>query len=140
MTAGPQDSSASAPETVLLVDGDVLLRVVIASYLRECGYRVIEAADAEEALRVLEQDELRIDAMLCDVALTGEVDGFSLARRARERRPGLDVIMTGTAARAAHEAAELCEHGPQLKKPYEPQAVVDLIRRLRAERDRSGPR
>lgn len=136
MTSGAD----AAPDTVLLVDGDVLLRIVIGSYLRDCGYRVIEAVNAEEALRVLTQAELRIDAMLCDVELPGGMDGFALARRAREQRPSLDVIMTGTAARAADEAAELCEQGPQLKKPYEPQAVVDLIRRLRAERDRNAGR
>ena len=44
---------------------------------------------------------------------------------------GLDVILAGTIEKAAEEAGDLCEEGPHLKKPYEPQQVVDWIKKLR---------
>ena len=126
------------PETILVVDAEVLVRMTIAGYLRHCGYQVVEAASAEEALTVLRQSELPIQAVLADVALPGPMDGFGLARWVRDNRRGLNVLLAGTPARAAERAADLCEQGPDLARPYEPQAVVDRIRRLLAERDREG--
>jgi DNA-binding NtrC family response regulator len=128
-------------ETVLIVDDEVLVRMVIGAYLRDCGYRVIEAASAEEAMRVIEQDkEGAVSVVLTDVAMPGERDGFALAQWVRQRRPGCEVILAGTPARAADAAGELCEQGPMLGKPYEPQLVLDRIRRLLALRRRPPTR
>jgi CheY-like chemotaxis protein len=121
-------------ETVLVVEDEVLIRMVICEYLRDCGYRVVEAANADEAMLVLQQDDFSIDAVLSDVDMPGSMDGFALAQWVRLHRPGLDIILVGSPDRAAAAAAELCEQGPTLAKPYEPQAVVDRIRRLLAER------
>jgi CheY-like chemotaxis protein len=55
-------------QTVLLVDAKVLSRLALADYLRECGYRVIEAASPEEAMMVLKAPELKVDILLSDVA------------------------------------------------------------------------
>ncbi len=126
--------SPDEPETILVVEDEVLVRMVICEYLRDCGYRVIEAAGADEAMLVLQQDDLAIDAVLSDVEMPGSMDGFGLAQWIRLHRPGLDVILVGNPQRAAQAAADLCEHGPTLAKPYEPQAVVARIQRLLAER------
>jgi DNA-binding response OmpR family regulator len=73
--------------------------------------------------------------------MPGSVDGFSLARWIRENRPGLEVVLVGTPERAANAAGELCEEGPTLAKPYEPQILVDRIKQLLAARARrSGSR
>lgn len=138
MSSDDARASPPAPQTVLVVDAEVLIRMAIADYLRDCGYRVVEAASAEEALTVLRQTELGIDAVLVDMDLPGSMDGFGLAQWVREHREGLSVILAGTPARAAERAAELCENGPDLARPYEPQVVVDRIRRLLAERDKPG--
>jgi CheY-like chemotaxis protein len=132
------DGPAPAAETLLVVDAEVLVRMTISAYLRDCGYRVVEAANADEALAVLGQMELSISAVLADLALPGSMDGFALARWIREHKVGLNVLLAGTPARAAQRAADLCEQGPDLARPYEPQAVVDRIRRLLAERDNPG--
>jgi len=126
-------------ETILVVEDEVLVRMVISDYLRDCGYRVIEAANADEALVVLEQHDLSVDAVLSDVEMPGAMDGFALARWIRQHRPGLDVVLVGSPDRAAAAAADLCEAGPALAKPYEPHAVVDRIRRLLAERRSRRP-
>jgi DNA-binding response OmpR family regulator len=126
------------PETVMVVDADVLVRMTIAAYLRDCGYRVVEAADADEAKAVLNDADLPLGAVLADVALPGPMDGFGLARWIRQHREGVQVLLAGTPGRAAGHAADLCEEGPELARPYEPQSVVDRIRRLLAQRDARG--
>ncbi|MEJ0064867.1 MAG: response regulator [Caulobacteraceae bacterium] len=133
----PDDASAAvAPqETVLVVDDEVLVRMVIAAYLRDCGYRVIEAASAEEARLVVEQDEEgAVGVVLCGVATGGDQGGFALVQWIRQRRPGCQVVLAGSPARAAQAAGDICEQGPMLGKPYEPQLVLDRIHRLLARR------
>jgi DNA-binding NtrC family response regulator len=128
---------AQRPETILAVDDDVLVRMVIAAYLRDCGFRVIEAANADEAIAVLTSDT-EVGIVFSDVEMPGPMDGFGLNRWVRANRPDLPVILTGTPARASEAAADLCRHGPDLAKPYEPQLVLDRIRRLLADRGRTS--
>jgi CheY-like chemotaxis protein len=127
------DAPAGA-HCILVVDSEVLIRMVIAQYLRECGYRVIEAATTDEAVAVLKHPDLAVDIILSDAETPGEIDAFSLARWARENKPGTHVILTASPARASDAASDLCESGPLVSKPYEPQSVLDRIRRLLGER------
>jgi len=108
--------------------------MVISEYLRDCGYKVIEAANADEAVLVLQQLELRIDVVFTDVEMPGSMDGFGLSQWVRANRQGIDVVLVGNPARATEAAADLCESGPRLSKPYEPQVALDRIRRLLATR------
>ena len=130
----PPATSTTIAETILVVEDDILIRLVIAQYLRECGYKVIETANGEEAIIVLNQAELKIDVVFSTVQMPGAMDGFALARWTRQNRKGVDVILAGSPSRAAEAAGDLCESGPLLSKPYEPQQVVDRIRRLMADR------
>lgn len=121
------------PHRILVVDGEVLSRLVIADYLRECGYRVHEAADAAEAMAVLGNPDIAIDLVLCDVKMpAGSMDGFGLARWVRVTFPDVKVILSSGAARSADIAGELCEAGPLMEKPYAPQHAVDRIKQLLA--------
>jgi CheY-like chemotaxis protein len=122
-------SAKLAPtSTILVVEDEVLIRSNISQYLRECGYRVIEAVNADEALVVLTSD-IAVDLVLTDVQMPGSMDGFGLAKWIRANKQGVDVILVGTPERAADAAGDLCEDGPEMAKPYEPQALVNLIRR-----------
>ena len=135
MTFGdPGSESATGTETVLIVGHEVLIRMVISAYLRDCGYKVIEAAKADEAILVLQREELTIDVVFTDTEMPGSMDGFALSQWVRANRQGVDVILVGSPARAADAAGELCASGPTLSKPYEPQAVLDRIKRLLGER------
>jgi CheY-like chemotaxis protein len=131
------EAAAAPMQTLLVVEDEVLIRFQIAAYLRECGYRVIEAANAGEALLVLKERELAVDMVLSDVEMPGEMDGFALARWLRKERPGLPIILAGSPARAADAAADLCEAGPTLAKPYEPQILLDRIKSTLADALRS---
>ena len=76
-------------ETILLVEDDALARQVIGRKLGDLGYRVLEAADGEEALRLLEAEGARPDLLLCDIVLPGvgarQVAGVARARVAEVR-------------------------------------------------------
>ncbi len=124
----------TANGTVLIVDDDVLVRAALADYLRECGYRVIEAESAEAALTVLQAGGRPVDVLFSLAELPGRMDGFSLARWVRGNRPEIEVILVGSVAKAAASAGELCEEGPTLKKPYDSSLVLERIKRLRAAR------
>ena len=123
--------------TVLVVDDDILVRMVVAEYLRECGYRVLEAANWNEAVTALKSDA-RIDVVFADFHVAGTPDGFSLARQARDERPGVDVILASSVSKAARKADDLCEDAPVIQKPYDHREVARRIRSLLATRKR-GP-
>jgi len=131
-------SSGVAPmdQSVLVIDGDIVSRHAIADYLRHCGYAVVEAANTDEAMTALAEASLGIDVILCDIAAIGARSGFELAQWVRDNRPGLEVRLAGTLDAAAKTAADLCETGPHLRRPYEPAAVIDYIKQLRAARNR----
>ena len=134
MTTTPPAHAAEA--TILLVEDDVLLRMSFSQYLRECGYKVVEAVSADEAMTVLQHQEITIDVVFSNVELPGVMDGFALSKWIRDNRPDTQVILVGSVPGAADAAAELCDDGP-LPKPYEPQIMVDRIRRLIARRKRN---
>ena len=132
-------------ETVMVVDDEVLVRITIADYLRSCGFRVLEAADAAEAVVVACWTAASMSmSVLSAIQMRGPMDGFALKRWVRDCRPNLPVILGGTTAREMDAAADLCKSGPEIARPYQPQLVLDRIRRLLAERDRkrlpSAPR
>ena len=120
-------------ETVLLVEDEVLVRAPIAQYLRDCGYKVIEAANADEAMTLLMHKETVVDIVFSDIEMPGAVDGFGLAKWIREHRPGLDVLLAGTVPRSVENAQQLCEQG-SVPKPYDAQIVHNHIKRLLAAR------
>jgi CheY-like chemotaxis protein len=120
--------------TILVVEDEVLIRLVIAEYLRDCGYRVFEAADADEALLVLRQSERPIDVVFTDIEMPGSMDGFGLAQWVRANRRDVDVILAGSVNRAVQAASDLCDQQDHVPKPYDPQTVHDRIRRLLASR------
>jgi len=125
-------------ETIIVVDDEVLVRSAIAEYLRSCGYRVLEAAHSEEAKALLSDDGARVDIVLSAVSMREGIDGFALQRWIRENRPEVRVILAGTPTRTANVAADLCDSGPMLARPYDPQIVLDRIKRMLAARRSSG--
>jgi DNA-binding NtrC family response regulator len=129
-------STSSAAPAILIVDSDIIARHAIAEYLRHCGYAVVEAVNTDEALLALGEASLSIDIIVCDMAAIGTRSGFELASWVRQNRPELEVRLAGSIAGAAETASELCERGPHLERPYEPDAVVDYVKRLRATSDR----
>jgi DNA-binding NtrC family response regulator len=120
--------------TIIVAEPDVLVRMVLSDYLRDCGYKVVECPNAEDVLIILSAGR-RIDAVLCEVDLAGAMNGFGLAHQIKETHPAIDVLLTSGPAAAAIRAGQLCEEGP-LEKPYHPRDVVRRLNRLRERRRR----
>ena len=129
--AAAETAGGVSTPKLLFVEPDDLERAAIAAYLRECGYQVVEAVSAEEAQAVLGERAEEIDIAFIALDLPGEMDGFALASAIQQHAAGIRVLIAGNLDKAARLASQLCETGPHLRKPYEPQALVDWIKRLR---------
>jgi DNA-binding response OmpR family regulator len=129
--------AAADKKTVLIVDSEVLIRHPIAAYLRDCDYTVVEASTPAEARIVLEQADIPVDIILCDVGGESDMDGFALSAWVRSNRPAVPVILVASPERAAAVAGDLCESGPMLARPYDPQLVLTRIQKLLASRSQS---
>ncbi|MET0337762.1 MAG: PAS domain-containing protein, partial [Caulobacter sp.] len=115
-------------ETVLVVEDDPAVRLLVLQVLEELGYRAIEAAAADGALPRLEGDET-IDLMVTDVGLPG-MNGRQLADLARQRRPDLPVLfITGYAHAATEDGLAL---GPGMQVITKPFNIDELGRRIEA--------
>jgi DNA-binding response OmpR family regulator len=124
-------------ETVLLVEGDILLRHPLAEYLRECGFVVYEAANGEEAEAVLVSRDLNVGIVLAD--MTTDKSGFQLQAWIRSKMPHVEVILAGSIDKAVDQAGSLCNEGPALVKPYEHRLVLDRIRQSLSRRAQRAP-
>ena len=126
----------SAKPVVLLLESEAVVRHALAEYLRECGYQVVEAAVTDEAMEYFSRADVSVTVALLDVRAAGNQDIFTLAQWIRAQHP-TDVVMIGGVESAAKKAGEICQSGPSLSRPYTHTSVLDLIKRLRAERERS---
>lgn len=116
-------------ETVLLVEDEPSVRLLIAEVLRELGYALIEAADAETALPVLASNA-RLDLMITDVGLPG-LNGRQLAEFGRGHRPRLKVLfVTGYAEHATNRADFLAPGMKMVTKPFSLEAIAATIREM----------
>jgi PAS domain S-box-containing protein len=116
-------------ETVLLVEDDPPVRLLIAEVLRDLGYALIEAGDANMALPILASN-VRLDLMITDVGLPG-LNGRQLAEIARQHRPHLKVLfMTGYAQHAAKRGEFLLPGMKMVTKPFSLEAVAVAIREM----------
>lgn len=121
---------------LMIVDSDVLVRHQLAQYLRNCGLHVVEASSSEEALTFLDCDKIEIASVLTDAEITGQMNGFGLAKWIRENRKDIDIVLVGTLEAAVDKAAGLCEQAKNIKKPYEHHFVLERIKWLQSERVR----
>jgi len=113
--------------TILVVEDEGLIRCDTSEMLRDKGFAVIEAADAEEALAKV---ELRPDISLLftDINMPGRMDGLELARCVHRLHPAIRLILTSGKATVCK--AEMPDHGEFIPKPYTPQMVSLAVSRM----------
>ena len=138
----PPQGRANAVETVLVVDDEPVLRVLIADMLRDLGYEVIEAASGAEGLRILRSVQ-DIDLMISDVsspggssgtlagAPSGGLSGRRLADAAQAQRPGLKVLLIAGPAEGALLGGGAPEPGTQvLTKPFAMEVLAAKVQTM----------
>lgn len=121
------DTPHGAGETVLIVEDDPSVRLIVAEVLEELGYGAIEAVDGTAAIPVLQSSQ-RIDLLITDVGLPG-LNGRQLAEIARQARPNLKVLfITGYAQKAAVRSGFLDPGMEMMTKPFALDALATKIR------------
>lgn len=128
-TAGPVEGGT---ETVLVVEDDAEVRGVVVEMLTDLGYRVLRAGDAQAGLSVVESG-IPIDVLFTDVVMPGPLKSPDLARKARERLPGLAVLFTsGYTENSIIHAGRLDPGVELLSKPYTREALARKLRQVLA--------
>jgi PAS domain S-box-containing protein len=118
-------SEMAGTGTVLLVEDNPDVASVSSSLLEQLGYTVRRVADAEAALREIERNN--VDLVFSDIVMPGKIDGLDLARRLREIRPDLPILLaTGYSDAAAGVRGDF----PILRKPYEIHQLSQAIAKL----------
>ncbi|MEW6539424.1 MAG: PAS domain S-box protein [Pseudomonadota bacterium] len=125
-----QAPRAQAGETVMVVDDEPTVRMLVAEILHELGYQCIEASDGVAGLKLL-QSGARIDLLVTDVGLPGGMNGRQMADAARIDRPDLKVLfITGYAENAVVGNGHLDPGMHVMTKPFAMEALGSRIREL----------
>ena len=117
------------PTTVLVVEDEPTLRTLAESIIGALGYMILSAANAREAIALLEQDE-PIDTLFTDINLPDgpdAIDGLELARKAVELCPGLRVIYTTGGGQTDGMTALFVGHATFLPKPYGAKQLTEAV-------------
>jgi CheY-like chemotaxis protein len=121
---------ASEGQTVLIVDDEPSVRMLVTEVLEDLGYTAIEAADSVAGLKVLQSD-VRIDLLVTDVGLPSGMNGRQMADAGRERRPDLKVLfITGYAENAVLGNGYLRPGMQVLTKPFVLETLASRIKDL----------
>ncbi|WP_296272466.1 hybrid sensor histidine kinase/response regulator [Pseudomonas sp. UBA6323] len=119
-------------ETILVVDDEPTIRMLLVDALSERGYSVIEAADSVAGLKMLRSD-VHIDLLISDVGLPGGMNGRQMADAGRELRPGLKTLfITGYAANAAVGNGQLQPGMQVITKPFSVDSLITRVQELMA--------
>jgi two-component system, response regulator PdtaR len=113
--------------SVLIVEDEFLLRADTCEFLKECGFNVYEASNADEAIAMLEV-HVDIRAVFTDTQMPGSMDGLKLAHYVRRRWPPVTLIITSGQAKPAAE--EMPFGSAFVGKPYQLKEVAESLRAL----------
>jgi CheY-like chemotaxis protein len=119
----------SSMHTVLVVEDELMVRMPIVEYLRDCGYHVLEAGDAKEAIAATDADA-PVNLVFSDVRMPGSMDGFGLAEWFRSHHPEVPVLLTsGYSGNRGLTADSMLVNG-FIEKPYSQKQVERRIAAL----------
>ncbi len=128
------DDGSTAPrrrggggEHVLVVEDEAPVRTILCEVLRQAGYRVYEAAGAEDALRRYSKEPERLDILVTDIVMP-DMDGYELAELLQAARPGLRVLYISGYSPDAYETKGILKPGSNfLQKPFDPDTLTEKI-------------
>ena len=112
---------------MLIVEDEFLLRVDAVDMIKAAGFDVVEAANADEAIEILEARR-DITVVFTDIQMPGSMDGLKLARAVSGRWPPIKIVATSGHVHVGE--ADLPEGGRFLPKPYNPMQVTGVLREV----------
>jgi CheY-like chemotaxis protein len=112
---------------VLVVEDEYFLRINAVLMIEDAGFDVLEAADADQAIEILEARP-DVHVIFTDIQIPGSMDGLKLAHAVRGRWPPIKII--ATSGRVNLRTDDLPEGGRFLPKPYGPEEIVGTLREL----------
>ena len=118
-------NASEDPPVVLLVEDEPLVRMTAADGLEEAGFHVLEAANADVALKVLEARSDEVQVLFTDVDMPGSMDGMALAEQVHAKWPHILLLISSGYARPHPD--EIPDHGHFVPKPYRAATVVGHI-------------
>jgi CheY-like chemotaxis protein len=122
MAPRPEVETDSAPKSVMVVDDDAVIRMVLAESMRDAGLHVIEASCSADAIGYL-QSGAPVDLIFSDIQMAGPLDGLHLAHQVRAMDPTLPMIFTS----AGPKPAALTDAEIFVGKPYRLDHVVATV-------------
>lgn len=126
-------------ETVLLVDDESTLRSVFADLLSGHGYRCIAAANAVDALQIIEANLFKLDLLVTDIMMPGELNGLDLANKVRERQGDVAILLISGYAQSALVKEAEARGYRLLEKPFRhfqlEAAITEELAKGRARKD-----
>jgi signal transduction histidine kinase/DNA-binding response OmpR family regulator len=133
--AGPEatelECSGEGPETILVVEDEEALRVLIKRVLEPRGYHVCVVKDGDAALKMLQTHDRQPDLLVTDLVLPGALQGRQLAERATELRPGLPVLFMSGYTRGSTVGGETIDDAMAfLEKPFTGDALAAKVREM----------
>lgn len=133
-SAPDEDAPSAEPlkrgrETILVAEDEPTMRRVLCRMLRSLGYRVHEAENGQEAMRIWQRTHAEIDLLLTDMVMPEGLTGLELAERLQASRPGLKVIISsGYSAEIVHSGVPTRSGITYLPKPYDERTLADTVR------------
>ncbi len=115
--------------TVLVVEDELMVRMPIAEYLRDCGYNVLEAASASEAIAAVDT-EGPVSLVFSDIRMPGTMDGVGLAEWFRSHYPAVPVLLTSGYNGGRTITPSAAPRGRFIEKPYSQSQVARHIAAL----------
>jgi CheY-like chemotaxis protein len=115
------------PAVILIVEDEPLLRELVVELVEDAGFIVLEAADAEQAVALLETRP-DIAVLFTDVDMPGKMDGLKLAHAVRRRWPLIEILIASGHVRL--KLSDLPTNSVFLGKPYRGEALISRLRSL----------
>jgi DNA-binding NtrC family response regulator len=119
---------SSSPPYALAVEGDILVRLDAVNILEDAGFRVLDVATGDEAMHLLSKHGPEFALLFTAVGLSGQHDGFALARKAASDHPHIGIMV----ASGDHTPApgDLSDTACFIKKPFSADVVYDHLQRI----------
>ncbi|QDM24118.1 response regulator [Tardiphaga sp. vice154] len=123
--------SSASPIRILVVEDEIVIRMDVVEMLDAAGFDILEAANADEAIQMLERNS-DIRLVFTDIDMPGSIDGLKLAATVRDRWPPIRIIATSGHFKV--RAGDLPADARFIAKPYQAAQIISAVRELTSVR------